>query len=62
MKKNYQKPTMNVAEMQHMTMILVGSNDNVINPGEPNKPAATRGFDDWDNKDVWNNDDAGDDY
>ena len=48
MKRKYDKPAMHVVLLQHRTTLLAGS---VINPDEPNKPAAARGFDGWD--DDW---------
>ena len=49
MKKEYMKPAVLVVELRHRTMLLAGSNSDVIPPGEPNKPAAALGFDgiDW---------------
>ena len=46
MKRKYDKPTMCVELLQHSTTLLAGSNP-VINPGEPNKPAGSRGFEGW---------------
>lgn len=40
MKKNYQKPTLQVVQLQQQTQLLQGSGD-VIAPGQPNEtPAA----------------------
>jgi hypothetical protein len=41
MKKDYQKPTVNVVELHLRTMLLMGSNDGweVIPPGDANWPA-----------------------
>ena len=52
MKRKYDKPTMRVVLLQHKTTLLAGSNP-VINPDEPNKPAAARGFDGFDDWDDW---------
>ena len=38
MKKNYQKPTLLVVQLQQQTQLLKGSGD-VIAPGPPNEPA-----------------------
>lgn len=40
MKKDYQKPTINVVKLQNRTMLLTGSNDlyDVIPSGFPNLP------------------------
>ncbi len=40
MKKNYQKPTLQVVQLQQQTQLLqVRSGYDVIHPGEPNEPA-----------------------
>ena len=38
MKKNYQKHTLQVVQLQQQTQLLQGSGD-VIPPGQPNEPA-----------------------
>lgn len=41
MKKNYQKPTLLVVQLQQQTQVLqAGSEYDVIPPGQPNEPAA----------------------
>lgn len=58
MKKNYQKPTMNVVKIQHQQHLLAGSIDSVdggdtdINYGGGSSgPARARSFDGWDDWD-----------
>ena len=55
MKKNYQKPTLLVVQLQQQTKLLQAS--DVIPPGQPNEPAAAPAYrgqldddggDDWD--------------
>ena len=56
MKKNYQKPTLQVVQLQQQTQLLAGTNDGVIGPGQPNLPAAARGYRghcDNDGWDIW---------
>jgi hypothetical protein len=45
MKKNYQKPTLQVVQLQQQTQVLqAGSEYDVIPPGQPNEPAAARAY------------------
>ena len=39
MKKNYQKPTLLVVQLQQQTQLLEASPGDVIAPGQPNEPA-----------------------
>ena len=56
MKKNYQKPTLQVVQLQQQTRVLQASDVDVIAPGQPNLPAgapAYRGQWDDDGWDKW---------
>ena len=46
MKKNYQKPTLQLVQLQQQTQVLAGSygDGDKIAPGEPNLPAAAPAY------------------
>lgn len=51
MKKTYMKPGIHVVPLQ-LSQIICGTGD-VINPGDPNKPAGSRGYGDTDWEEDW---------
>jgi hypothetical protein len=53
MKKEYMKPSVQVVQLHHRTMLLTGTNKgyDVIGQGEDNRPAAARGFNGFDDRD-----------
>ena len=56
MKKNYQKPTLQVVQLQQQTQLLEASPGSsggydVINPGQPNLPAGAPAY-----RGQWNDD------
>lgn len=55
MKKEYMKPTVNVMEIQHHSIICTSPDKgyDVIAPGEPNAPAGVKYFRDYN---VWDDD------
>ena len=50
MKKKYMKPELGVIRLRPQSLVCSSPYD-AIGPGQPNKPAGARGFDDWD--DDW---------
>jgi len=56
MKKNYQKPTLQVVQLQQQTQLLSNTSPDVIAPGPPNATAGARGYRghcDNDGWDIW---------